>query len=315
MKKLLFGGLLCLAAPFLSFGQVCAVDPLNNTSWAFSIHTPSGGIAAIGTFRATNIGGQQNVTGVQTVNNNGQISRQESFSGRYTLDGDCRGGEILISVGRASAQLQFYFANGGLEMEIVSDSTNYYLSPAITLGRLASTIFGRNANVTFTGLARKLVPGPLACPGGNPLSILNNTSYGFRTSNFGGVNLNLPGITFFAPSDTAVAGIFDATAVNNGFGLSGVLAVTETISADGLAPAQIPLAAFASPSNRGGVFRGIKTGGRYIINPDCSGGEIMIMSNFQPIQYEFVFAANDLSQMFLLSDSEGYMLQGVAKKY
>jgi len=295
---------------------VCSVDPLTGTSWAFSIHTPSGGVAAIGTFRALNIGGQQTVTGVQTVNNNGQISRQGAFSGRYTLDGDCRGGEILINVGRASAQLQFYFANGQLEMEIVSDETNYYLSNAVITGRTAAGPLGRNSNVTFTGLARKLVT-PIACPA-QPLSILNNTSYGFRTSNFGPIFIVAPAAAPIALpiyTDTAVAGIFDATAVNNGFGLSGVLGVTETISADGVPAAAVPLLPFITPLSRGGVFRGIKTGGRYIINPDCSGGEIMMMSNFQPIQYEFVFASSDLSQMFLLSDSESYMLQGVAKKY
>src|SRR5689334_10122821 len=121
MNKLVLAGLVCLATPFFAFGQVCPNDPLNGTSWAFSIHTPSGGVASIGQFTATNVAGSLNVNGVQTVNNNGQISRQESFAGRYTLDGDCRGGEILISVGRANAQLQFYFANNRQEMEIVSD--------------------------------------------------------------------------------------------------------------------------------------------------------------------------------------------------
>ena len=315
MRKFILGSLLGLALPILSFGQVCAVDPLNGTAWAFSIHTPSGGIASIGTFRATNVGGLT-ISGVQTVNNQGQISRQEAFGGRYTLDGDCRGGEILISVGRHSAQLQFYFANGGLEMEIVSDETNYYLSNQTILGRLALTAVGRTSNVTFTGLARKLLTSTACAAGTNPLSILNATSYGFRTSNFGGLFINLPGVAAVPIyTDTAVAGIFDALAVNNGFGLTGSLAVTETISADGLLPIQVPLAPFISPSSRGGVYRGIKTAGRYIINSDCSGGEIMIMTNYQPIQYEFVFSSSDRSQMFLLSDSEGFMLQGVAKKY
>ena len=71
----------------------------------------------------------------------------------------------------------------------------------------------------------------------------------------------------------------------------------------------------ASLSGDPALYSRVKTGGRYIVNADCSGGEIMIMTNYQPIQYEFVFSNSNFSEMFLLSDSDGQMLQGVAKLY
>jgi hypothetical protein len=54
----------------------------------------------------------------------------------------------------------------------------------------------------------------------------------------------------------------------------------------------------------GTVTRLAGIAGRYIIYPDCSGGEIMIMLAGQQIQYEFVFA-NNFTEMFLLNEING----------
>jgi hypothetical protein len=54
----------------------------------------------------------------------------------------------------------------------------------------------------------------------------------------------------------------------------------------------------------GAVTRLAGIAGRYIIYPDCSGGEIMIMLAGQQIQYEFVFA-NGFTEMFLLNETNG----------
>ena len=46
-----------------------------------------------------------------------------------------------------------------------------------------------------------------------------------------------------------------------------------------------------------------KLGGRYLIYPDCSGGEIMLM-NRRPgsLQLEFVFAGANFDEMFFMAD-------------
>ncbi len=305
MTKLLAAGILCLGAPFLSFGQCPAGDPLqilNNTSWAYSIHTPSGGVGAIGTFKAALVAGQPTVNGLQTVNNNGQIARQESFSGRYTIDPDCRGGEILINVNRSAVQLQFYFAANFTKMEFVNDGSDYYLSTQVLSARALAL---RLAGVVFTGSARKNPPA--GCPAGlpNPLNVLTNT-WTFRTYNFG-FPIVIPVRQFpvptFAIADTAVAGTFDPTVQLTGFGPTGVISVTETINREG------------TIFQNGSIDRGVKALGRFLINPDCSGGEIMIMTARQPVQYEFVFADAAFGTMYLLSDSDALLLIGAAEKF
>src|SRR4051794_37424438 len=100
MRKFLLAGLCSLAAPFLAHSQ-CVADPLIGSNWAYNIHTPTGGVAAIGTFRAISPGF---LDVVETLNNNGAVTRQAHVNGRYILNQDCRGGEIMIMMSRAAIQ-------------------------------------------------------------------------------------------------------------------------------------------------------------------------------------------------------------------
>lgn len=128
-----------------------------------------------------------------------------------------------------------------------------------------------------------LLVGPEAraqqCPAGitNPLQLLDGTTWTFSTES---ANFNSNGdasVGFFKPK-------FVPT---NSFNQQGVLTITETVN-------QI--------MTLGRVTRLAQVSGRYIVYPDCSGGELMFMLSNQSVQYEFVFA-NNFSEIFMMSDS------------
>jgi hypothetical protein len=126
---------------------------------------------------------------------------------------------------------------------------------------------------------------PLAqaqCPAGlvNPLALIDGTVWAFH--------LESPA---FASSSAAV-GIFKPHFVpTNPFASQGVLTVTETVN-----QAQFGLGTV--------ITRLANVSGRYIIYPDCSGGELFINLSNMPVQLEFVFGQG-FSLMRLLTDGDG----------
>jgi hypothetical protein len=62
------------------------------------------------------------------------------------------------------------------------------------------------------------------------------------------------------------------------------------------------LVATLTTSEAGVIARRATVNGRYILYPDCSGGEIMIMLNGLAVQLEFVWS-NNFSQMLFVSET------------
>jgi len=166
-------------------------------------------------------------------------------------------------------ELLFYL-NGlsfQLEFVFVENFTQLYLVTDELVARYGGT-------TSLTGYARPTTSG---CPAGlgDPLNIINGTTWSFRT--FAG---------YFRGPGSASVGMFSP--VN--LGGSGRLTGTETISYGGQGP----------------IVRGAQLSGRYIIYPDCSGGEIMLMNRGNPVpslQLEFVFVGPNFSEMYMINDS------------
>jgi len=136
------------------------------------------------------------------------------------------------------------------------------------------------------------------CPAGlgNPLQLIDGTTWAFH--------LESPGF----PSANAAVGIFKASFVpSNPFASQGVLTIRETVNQNGVQ-----------------ITRLANVSGRYLIYPDCSGGELLFMLGGQPLQIEFVFGQN-FGLMRLLSDGDAstqisntfgfQVVSGQAKKF
>jgi len=183
---------------------------------------------------------------------------------------------------------EFLFYVNGLgfqtEFVFVNNFTQIYMVTDYMNPRIPSTS-------VLTGIARPTTPG---CPPGlgDTLDILKGTTWSFRT--FGAYYDNGPGassVGMFTPFN--VAG-------------QGRLVGTETITYGGNGP----------------VVRGAQLSGRYLIYPDCSGGEIMLMNRGNPVpslQMEFVFAGPNFREMYMLNDSDSNnsrsVVAGIAKVY
>ena len=179
------------------------VDPLyllDGSNWAFQTEDDFFGEGAVGTFRASvkaPAGNNPFFSGVlaitETINAEGRITRQLQASGKYIINSDCSGGELLFNAGGHAYQFEFVFAKGRTKMFLVTDNT----SPrAVGL----SQFVGDHGTAVLT---------PLGCPAGvvDPLT-------------------RLAGAWSFHAEDivTGSVGIFNASIVN---GL-GFLNVTET---------------------------------------------------------------------------------------
>jgi len=117
------------------------------------------------------------------------------------------------------------------------------------------------------------------CPAGitNPLQLLDGTTWTFSTQSANPIS-----------NGDGSVGYFKAKFVpSNAFNQQGVLTITETVN-------QI--------MTLGSVTRLAQVSGRYIVYPDCSGGELMFMLSNQAVQFEFVFG-NNFSEIYMMSDS------------
>jgi hypothetical protein len=145
------------------------------------------------------------------------------------------------------------------------------------------------AALSFAPLAQAQCPAGLA----NPLQLIDGTTWAFQ--------LESPAFS----SANAAVGIFKPHFVpTNPPSEQGVLAITETVNQNGTL-----------------VTRLAHIAGRYIIYPDCTGGELFFMLSNQPLQLEFVFGQG-FSLMRLLTDGSpevnalGYqVLNGVARRF
>ena len=302
MTKQLAAISLALAVPFLASAQ-CPANPLATlagSSWAFQYHTPSSGIAAIGTFTATLESGRGILRGTETVNNNGQIALRAPFAGYYVMNSDCNGGELLFNLGGNSIQLDFYLTQGAKsqsEMRFVADSFNGTVPLAVQNAR---QVLGRVPGISvFVGLATRNPPS--VCPPvfADPAQSINSR-WLFSTSSFGSPAF-APGVIISA--DYAIAGIFQTDFL--GSNRPGLLTFQETISAEG-----DRFNVNAPPRN---PVRGVTGSGSYTVLPNCPGGDLLFNNNVLPIQYAYVFTENQ-DTMYMLSLSSNYLLFGDATR-
>jgi len=214
------------------------------------------------------------------------------------MNSDCKGGELLFSLGGNAIQLDFYLnqeSKSQVEMRFVADSFNGLTPFAVQAAR---QIMGRLPNISvFVGQATRLTPGTCPpAPFADPAQALN-LRWLFSTSSFGTPLVRAGTII---PVDLAVAGIFQTDYTTPG---RGTVTFQETISAEGDL-----LGANVGPRNS---LRGVTGNGSYIAYRDCTGGELTMNTNYLPISYAFVLT-NNRESMYMLSLSSDYLLFGDA---
>ena len=162
-RKLLSLTLLTVAAVILptQLSAQCPAIPLSvlGGTWTFNVlglpigaFPQANSLAVAGQFTASigrDLAG--NPLGVLTINAttalNNSFTRQETNTGRYQINETCTGGTLTMNLGSYPMQYDFWFANGGQSLNLVS------------------TLSGKSA----TGTA---VPGATSCPVGVALSVL-----------------------------------------------------------------------------------------------------------------------------------------------
>jgi hypothetical protein len=305
--KVVTGALLALAAPFIASaacpaGKTGADVLANQTRVMRAIGLNSGGGVGIAIGIVTfNPGGL--LTGTATVSNtSGNVYRQASFSGRWMFDSNCANGMVSIMNGL------FQGTTNNLTVD-TAGVIGYALGQVVT-GTLrpgvAPVQVTLNNGVFFTFYGAPVT----ACPpftGGNALRALQNTGWAYST---GDEQLLSQG-----PGNTLIiqGGAFIATMPNPN---AGVLTVARALQA----PNQIPAPARDDTQRlRYMQYPTIPllrddyaTQGRYTMNPDCTGGELLFMLNGYQRQYEFFFTDDKLNNMVMLSDVPGFFQLGTA---
>jgi len=301
MKPTLLASLSFFALGTASWGACPAGDPaqlIQGSTWAFQTITGEAalnGSASVGTFRGL-ANGQLQIT--ETVSTGGYIMRGAQHSGRYEVYADCSGGQLMFMLNRAFVQLEFVFQSNFEEMYLVSETLPEvnFLAPTRVGPKPKAIVIGRGGGggAVLTGIAKRT---PVqACPAGvvSPLEILNRTSWAFQTHS--------AYLAFLEMSGSASVGVLNASVVNG----AGVLSAIETVSG-------------GSP---GTLTRRALESGRYIINSDCSGGELMLMNRgnpSNPVQLEFVFVGANFDEIYFLNDAlpsgNGDLIAGQAKKF
>jgi len=320
-NRLLAGALIALGAPFLASAQCPAgVTPatfLAGKTFAFRIvsSTVSGRVAAIGTFTAF-AGGylQVNETVVDTsLNPLNTVNRLAPASGRWIINNQCTAGTapdgskswIGIMLNREYFTLDITAIGAGtstLTLAGVDDSMVLAPGPGVNLGvpvqnstiglcpAVGPCAFGPPTPTNaITGTAR-LLPGPSSCPVGlgNPLNLIKGFKY---TIPLAGPVLKSETVNVFP--------VF-----NNPFAYSGDLFIDRFVGATAPVPPFTP-ATQAGPA-LGPVVPNYQTQGRYIIYPDCSGGELLLNNGRvlagDELQLEFVFSKADFSEIYVLRD-------------
>ena len=136
------------------------------------------------------------------------------------------------------------------------------------------------AMICFIAVSLIALPAAAQCPA-NPLSLIDGQTWVYQTAE-----------SDFLTSGSSTIGRFTASIVGvtaatpNG---RGALTVTQTLVDTGTS---------GTPT----VTRLATASGRYIVYPDCSGGELMFMLGGYAVQYEFVFLGG-FTEMYLVSDS------------
>jgi hypothetical protein len=266
-KHLLTGALLALATPFMASAACPAgktgANVLDNQTRVIS----GTDFVGIITFLP---GGTS--TGVVTLA--GGAYRQAAFSGRWMFDQNCENGMISILNGKFGGTRNFVNVNaaGVIGDSVIPGIYDSLRPPPDGPRPPASGV--RGLVITFYGTP------VTACPAftlNNPLNALANTGWLYSATG--------------EPS-----GAFVATLPNPNSGVlnigRGLLAPNQVASLPGRPmPAQLLLR------------DDYVTQGRYTMNSNCNGGELLFMLNGQYRQFEFFFTDDKLNRMVFVSDA------------
>ena len=283
----------------------CPADSLNNTTWAFQAATqdfdnnPS--FASVGRFTINRISdprnvGQQilNLTGTQSVNDNGNLIRFLSIAGKAQLDGF--GGTLQFATGSEGTLWQFAFSNDCKEMYMVNE---VYLASA-----------GRQRKTAKASAVR--IDAPAACPANaslllDPAFAPTGWTFTTRTATWSG-GAGISAIGWLNP-----AYLINAADPRSRSAMRGII----TTNVGGRVRLDGNLVGTSS------IFRNASTNGVYQVYPDCTGGNLSMMVGPFITEYEFVFADGAYSQILMVgraqnSDYNGavnHILTGTASKY
>ncbi len=190
-----------LTSPPTCPAGVTPLQTLLNSSWTLrtlnSQWERPGGSGSVGFFNASIVNGQGFLSAVETVNNNGAVTRLAAESGRYTVYADCSGGQVTLTNRTVPVQFEFIFTSPALdEMYMVTNTTSSGLA-------------------ILVGQARKRALSA-ACPA-NALDFIGSSTWSFR-SRASQVTANKDG------NSAAAIGRFTTSVVNG----RGALSLTET---------------------------------------------------------------------------------------
>lgn len=295
-------------------------DPLqllDGTVWAF--HTEAAdflpqGMASIGIMKLTFVPANAdpknpyphgNLSVTETVNDRGQVTREASAGGRYTVAANCSGGTVMFMLNAQPIQFEFVFANGFRELRMlatrfvpnlcrvrfINDDKGFNTDFSVAIAQGPIWIDCQGTTRLYVG---KAVPAaPQSCPAGlaSPLQLIDGQTWTYQAYSGAFVSFGSARIGIFKPK--YVPAVIPR----------GDLAIYESL--------------FKGPAVQPNGDIGATISGRYQISPNCNGGVLMIMSNQQQIQFEFVLTAT--GEMFLLSDSISNswpdVVRGFAKLY
>jgi hypothetical protein len=317
--RLFTGVLLAFGAPILASAQCPAgVTPATTlVGKTYAFHLDNFFVASIGTFTAQP-NGYLAITETLVDSLANRVSRLTPTSGRWLSNATCDGGTLEFMLNGAHFQLTYAFAPGG-QTEMILTGRDESLGQGgfpvpVQHSELSGCVggvpdliqpncmgpgmipYGPPTDLAeLTGSAR-LSP-PKACPAGlgNPLNLINGKrfSYFLNQGNIGGI-----------PLGVAETGVL-AASFSNPFAYAGNLAVENRalVVHTGVAADRVDAPVANYPLS-----------GRYIIYPDCSGGEFLILGQPVPIQVEFVFSKADFSEVFLLLDDRAIPYYGTGTR-
>lgn len=282
MKSPLLAGALCaLAAPFLASAQCVAPVTPNNLllgqTWAFRV--ASANLPVGSNFSVIQSAAAGTFTGLAQNNLSAVVTNHETNGNGRNLVSRLAAGQ-----GRWSSNIDC--RTGVIFINKFSNTpSSYQLDFILVNGGTEMILSGSDSFGNPVSGQARLNP-PKSCNGVNPLLTIAGATYGYTLEGNGRSEVG------------SVTGIFGGF---NGF----LLVNTRTIRQlnPPLPPGSEPLL---------DLFGG---SGRYIIYPDCSGGELLIMNRLYPVQLEFVFSKADFSEMYLVNDDlQEFPYSGVARR-
>ena len=223
------------------------------------------------------------------------VVRRVPGSGRWMVAPDCASGMLWINFDRKNYTINIVISPTG-EITVAPNPPVNPQVPGVGMpnpafvalkGIMAYDENGNEVDATFS------IGPPMTCPPiGNPLNLLNGMTYNF-TGISNDATFDADGNFYWGVDEGTFTGVFNG-------GYAGTLIINNRmITFPGIN---------ASPRDGSPVdipyMPRYTTYGRYIIYPDCSGGELLFNDQNRPRQYEFIFADPAFRTIWYVSDYE-----------